>query len=373
MVTSPGGTTIAAIRELEMAGVRAAFLNAIQAAMVRVARARGRRALAPAGGRSASRARSSIQRVGRERLEREHGVGDRDVLEDTPRAPRSRRRSARIAASYAARVARPRAQRRGRHGLRNRRVPARVSTRARRPRRPHRARAARARLRSGRSGLSDSAARIERPQRVRVSAVEVARDQPRLHRADRPAPAPGGASGQLSRYVSAARTSHRAASSRRPSISERQPRRPRRIAHPRELALALVAVLGAAARPRPRSAPLAACHPFLPVDHRLREVSSAGARSSARWSTSTAFARRSAARAPDGSSEDARRRHGRQGRARAPPPQRAAPAGAIDDVVFAATAQVGDQGLTLDATSHCSPACPTTVPGSQSTGCARAR
>jgi pyrroline-5-carboxylate reductase len=35
MVTSPGGTTIAAIRELENAGVRAAFLNAIQAAMVR--------------------------------------------------------------------------------------------------------------------------------------------------------------------------------------------------------------------------------------------------------------------------------------------------------------------------------------------------
>lgn len=35
MVTSPGGTTIAAIRELEMAGVRAAFLNAIEAAMHR--------------------------------------------------------------------------------------------------------------------------------------------------------------------------------------------------------------------------------------------------------------------------------------------------------------------------------------------------
>ena len=34
-VTSPGGTTIAAIRRLESAGVRAAFLNAIQAAMVR--------------------------------------------------------------------------------------------------------------------------------------------------------------------------------------------------------------------------------------------------------------------------------------------------------------------------------------------------
>jgi len=35
MVTSPGGTTIAAIRELETAGVRAAFLNAINAAMER--------------------------------------------------------------------------------------------------------------------------------------------------------------------------------------------------------------------------------------------------------------------------------------------------------------------------------------------------
>ena len=35
MVTSPGGTTIAAIRELEVAGVRAAMLNAIQAAMIR--------------------------------------------------------------------------------------------------------------------------------------------------------------------------------------------------------------------------------------------------------------------------------------------------------------------------------------------------
>ena len=34
-VTSPGGTTIRAIRELEAAGVRAAFLNAIQAAMER--------------------------------------------------------------------------------------------------------------------------------------------------------------------------------------------------------------------------------------------------------------------------------------------------------------------------------------------------
>jgi len=37
MVTSPGGTTIAAVRELEQAGVRAAFLNAIDAASKRSA------------------------------------------------------------------------------------------------------------------------------------------------------------------------------------------------------------------------------------------------------------------------------------------------------------------------------------------------
>jgi pyrroline-5-carboxylate reductase len=35
MVTSPGGTTIVAIRHLEQAGVRAAFLNAIDAACTR--------------------------------------------------------------------------------------------------------------------------------------------------------------------------------------------------------------------------------------------------------------------------------------------------------------------------------------------------
>ena len=45
MVTSPGGTTIAAIRELETAGVRAAFLNAIQAAMTRARELSGVRAL----------------------------------------------------------------------------------------------------------------------------------------------------------------------------------------------------------------------------------------------------------------------------------------------------------------------------------------
>ena len=50
-VTSPGGTTIAAIRELEQAGVRAAFLNAIQAAMNRSKElaAELRRVTGPAG------------------------------------------------------------------------------------------------------------------------------------------------------------------------------------------------------------------------------------------------------------------------------------------------------------------------------------
>ncbi len=41
MVTSPGGTTIAAIRELEQARVRAAFLNAIEAAKKRSEELRG--------------------------------------------------------------------------------------------------------------------------------------------------------------------------------------------------------------------------------------------------------------------------------------------------------------------------------------------
>ncbi len=50
MVTSPGGTTIAAIRELEMAGVRAAFLNAIQAAMVRSRELAAARTESPSAG-----------------------------------------------------------------------------------------------------------------------------------------------------------------------------------------------------------------------------------------------------------------------------------------------------------------------------------
>ncbi len=58
MVTSPGGTTISAIRELENAGVRAAFLNAINAACDR-ARGAGDRP------RGVSRARKRVAPVAR--------------------------------------------------------------------------------------------------------------------------------------------------------------------------------------------------------------------------------------------------------------------------------------------------------------------
>ena len=49
------------------------------------------------------------------------------------------------------------------------------------------------------------------------------------------------------------------------------------------------------------------------------------------------------------------------------PPER------IGDVVFAATAQVGDQGLTLGATWRSSPVSRMRCPGWRSTGCAPAR
>jgi pyrroline-5-carboxylate reductase len=69
MVTSPGGTTIAAIRELESAGVRAAFLNAIQAAMTRARELAagedkpGRSGAEGSGGSSMPRAAASASRT----------------------------------------------------------------------------------------------------------------------------------------------------------------------------------------------------------------------------------------------------------------------------------------------------------------------
>src|SRR5256714_1504388 len=61
-VTSPGGTTIRAIRELEQAGVRAAFLNAIQAAMER---SRELAAGAPRAGATCTRSSATTPKMRR--------------------------------------------------------------------------------------------------------------------------------------------------------------------------------------------------------------------------------------------------------------------------------------------------------------------
>ena len=76
-VTSPGGTTIRAIHELEQAGVRAAFLNAIQAAMERS------RELASGRGLGQERRVQGDRQLSlrREGLEHDHRVGDANVLE----------------------------------------------------------------------------------------------------------------------------------------------------------------------------------------------------------------------------------------------------------------------------------------------------
>ncbi len=94
----------------------------------------------------------------------------------------------------------------------------------------------------------------------------------------------------------------------------------------------------------------------------------------ARSSTSTAFGRHSARAGPGGLLlEDAGRRHGRQGRPRAAPPQSELPPERIDDVVLAATAQVGDQGLTLGRDVALLAGLPRRSRASPSTACARAR
>ena len=111
MVTSPGGTTIAAIRELEIAGVRAAFLNAIQAAMVRARelavgelapRQERRRELdgEPRSAASACRARTASatlvsSRKSLARLEVDEQRAERPTRTLPGHAPRARRASPR--------------------------------------------------------------------------------------------------------------------------------------------------------------------------------------------------------------------------------------------------------------------------------------
>ena len=175
---------------------------------------------------------------------------------------------------------------------------------------------------------------------------------------------PGGACGQLSRYVVGRADEPRVGVLAPPEHQAREPRGPGRVAHPRELALR--------ARPRRSGSARGA------VLERARRAQSARSSQSvshagsivspcpsfARWCTSTACARRSAARRRTASS---RRRAPTTWRVKAVrellrrnpqlPPER------IDDVVFAATAQVGDQGLTLGRDVALLAGLPTTVPG----------
>ena len=109
MVTSPGGTTIAAIRELESAGVRAAFLNAIQAAMTRARElAAGCRTSPAAAGTTAAavrgherprarRGRAPCRRLGRPRGTRRAPRTTAARRDAPPRMPRRRPARARRA------------------------------------------------------------------------------------------------------------------------------------------------------------------------------------------------------------------------------------------------------------------------------------
>ena len=225
MVTSPGGTTIAAIRELEMAGVRAAFLNAIQAAMVRA------RELA-AGDRLGSHRRSS--RGGRVERDHDPALGRAPAARARCRPPgvssrnSSRASKSATSARIATLVRRGVARRESRErvgtaggidsapgastaGERSGLVVVTEHELARAPRIP----ADRA-LRLGGAGLERPLASSRAPSR----SPAISRDfiapigLPQL---------PAGASGQLSRYVSAARIEPLVASSRRPSISSARP------------------------------------------------------------------------------------------------------------------------------------------------------
>ncbi len=138
---------------------------------------------------------------------------------------------------------------------------------------------------------------VQRPPRVRERALSVARDEPRLDRPDGPPPAVG-------RCVSPA-LSIALGCTHEPTASllvasgheQREPGRPGRVPHARQLPLSLVFVFGQPRRSvvvaldRPRSS-------FVPVTHHSRSIVSAdGSHPPMRWSTSTAFARHSVARA----------------------------------------------------------------------------
>ncbi len=140
-----------------------------------------------------------------------------------------------------------------------------------------------------------------------------------------------------------------------------------RVAQPRELALPLVRLLGAVdARsvlvPRRRPRQRSSC----PVDHDSYEVSSRAVGRELREvvyvdGVRTAFGKAGAGRLFWKTRADDM---ARQGRPRAAPPQpRRLPPERIGDVVIAATAQVGDQGLTLGRDVALLAGLPHTVPG----------
>jgi len=205
-------------------------------------------------------------------------------------------------------------------------------------------------------------ARVERPASVVPSTAEVTSDQPGLHRPDRPPPAPGrGVRPTLAVCVSSAEQP-RVALLSTPDHEQREPRRPRRVSHASELTLPLVALVWQAGQPVLEALPRLR-RAFLPVRHRtwkyrlrmaeLREVVYIdGVR--------TAFGRAT----PDGyfaktRADDMAVKAVREVLRRNPqlPPEK------IDDVVFAATAQVGDQGLTLGRDVALLAGLPKSVPG----------
>ncbi len=191
---------------------------------------------------------------------------------------------------------------------------------------------------------------------------EIAGDQPRLHRSDRSAPASGRRIGPAFAVGLGRAQEPHVGLFRLSEHQVAEPSGPRSVAHARELALPLVRI-----GRKPCGAVLetlsCARGAFLPFGHRLGSIVSAVAELREVVyidGVRTAFGRAT----PDGffaktRADDMAVKAVREVLRRNPqlPPER------IDDVVFAATAQVGDQGLTLGRDVALLAGLPTTVPG----------
>ena len=199
--------------------------------------------------------------------------------------------------------------------------------------------------------------------RVVARTFPVAGDEPRLHRTDRPPPALRRRAGPA---LAIALRSSREPGRRFSASTEhekREPGRPGRVPHPRELPLTLVrifrqargAVLVSFDRSAARSSQPSghARSIVLPVGRELREVVYVdGVRTAfGRAGEGGYFCERAPTTWPSRSCASCSRRNPTL------PPER------IDDVVIAATAQVGDQGLTLGRDVALLAGLPKTVPG----------